>query len=525
VTTAFFDAAGNIYPQFASPSTFIRWTPILLAGKQDQQKTESAFVNDKWDFNQHWSFNVGMRYDRNDAVDANGTVASKDSAFSPRLTAIYDVMGNGRHRVTASYNQYVSRIVGGNVGDQNQSAGSPGAIDYSYNGPTINPGTNPTQTSMADAIAQAFAWFASQCGGMTGGTIDAFKCPSSLLFPGGARSIPGVSAVYNGRLKSPSVAEFTVGYGVQIGTTGYAKVDLISRDWKNFYAGQLTADGPKGATPLGVPVDLTVVTNSDTIKRTYRGAQFQSQWHPHRWNLGLNYTWSKLRGNDEGETAGSGPVVNQPLGIYYPEYAAYAQRLPVGYLAADQRHRLRAWAGYDISLGAFGTINASALQNYDSGRPYATVFSTDLTRYTGAPANPGYASLLGTANYYICRDCNRFANRSSTDLALNYGIPITRAQVFVRGVVTNAFNKHALSGSATGGSVGMTVNGSGNQLANFNPFNPFTQAATECPAGTTGTACKTGGFNYQRASNFGQATSFAGFQAARTYSFSLGARF
>ena len=527
VTTAYFDANGNIFPQFASPSTFFRWTPILVKGGQDKQQTKSAFVNDKWDFNQHWSFNVGVRYDRNDAVDANGTVASKDSAFSPRLTAIYDLYGNGRHRVTASYNQYVSRIVGGNIGDQNQTAGSPGAIDYSYSGPTINPASNPTQTSAADALAQAFAWFASQCGGITNGTIDPLKCPSSLLFPGGARSIPGLSAVYDGRLKSPSVGEFTVGYGMQIGSSGYAKIDLIKRDWKNFYAGAVTPTTPKANTPLGVPVDLTVVTNSSDIKRTYRGVQFQGQFHPRRWNLGLNYTWSKLRGNDEGESAGSGPIVNQPLAITYPEYAGYAQRLPVGYLLADQRHRLRAWAGYDIGLGFAGTLNVSALQNYDSGRPYATVFSADVFRYPGAPSISGYASQppIQSANYYVCRDCNRFDNRSSTDLAVNWGIPITRVQVFVRGTVLNAFNKHALSGSATGGGVGMSVNGTGNQFANFAPFNPFTQAPAECPQATTTSQCKAGGFNYQKASNFGKASAFTGYQAARTYAFSLGARF
>jgi hypothetical protein len=289
----------------------------------------------------------------------------------------------------------------------------------------------------------------------------------------------------------------------------------------------VTPATPKANTPLGVPVDLTVVTNSSDIKRTYRGAQFQSQWHPRRWNLGLNYTWSKLRGNDEGEGAGTGPIVNQPLGIFYPEYAGYAQRLPVGYLASDQRHRLRTWAGYDISLGPVGTLNISALQNYDSGRPYPTVFSTDVFRYPGAPSISGYATQppINSASYYICRDCNRFASRSSTDLAVNYGLPITRVQVFVRGVVTNAFNKHALSGSVTGGGVGQTVNGSGNQFANFAPFNPFTQTPVECPAGTSGTACKAGGFNYQRASNFGQATAFTGYQPSRTYSFSLGARF
>jgi carboxypeptidase family protein/TonB-dependent receptor-like protein len=533
VTTAFFDANGNIFPQFSAPSTFIRWTPILLKGTQDKQETKSAFVNDKWDLNAHLSFNVGMRYDRNDAVDANGNVASKDAAFSPRLTGIWDVHGNGRQRVQVSYNQYVSRIIGANVGDLNQSAGSPGAIDYAYNGPTINPNSNPTQTGMADALTQVWAWFASQCGGMTAsGSIDATKCPSSMLFPGGARSIPGFAAVYNSRLKSPSVAEIILGYGAQIGATGFAKVDLIHRNWKNFYAGEVTTATPKANTPLGIPVDEQVIVNSSDIKRTYNGAQFQAQWHPRRWNIGMNYTWSKLRGNDEGETGPNGPVVNLPLGLYYPEFAGYTNRLPVGYLLADQRHRARGWAAYDIALGRFGDLNTSVLQSYDSGRPYPTLFSAALRTYSGAPSIPAYVGgAPSTANYYVCRDCNRFQAASSTDLALNYALPIVHsAQFFVRAVLTNLFNNHALSGTGVGATtanpgISTTVNSAGNQSANFVPFNPFTQTPVACPQSTPSAQCKALGANYQLASNFGQATSFFGYQQSRTYQFSLGARF
>ena len=521
VTSAFFDAQGNIYPSLSSPRTFIRWTPILTDGKNDKQETQSAFVNDKWDLNQHWTFNAGVRYDKNDAVDANGTVSSKDAAFSPRLTAIYDVLGNGKHRITGSFNQYSSRIVEG-IATQNQTAGNPGAIDYSYLGPPINPAANPTQTSMADAITQAFNWFASQCGGYVNGTIDASKCPSSLLFPGGARSIPGASAVFADRLASPAVDELALGYGVQVGASAFVKLDAISRDWKDFYASEVTTNTPKANTPLGFPVDLQLIRNSNDIKRTYRALQLQSQWHPQRWNLGLNYTYSKLRGNDEGENSGSGPIANLPLSLYYPEYEGYSHRLPVGYLLADQRHRLRAWVGYNLDLGRAGTLDISGLHSYDSGRPYPTVFAADLLGYPGAPNIAGYvAGGPSTANYYICRDCNRFEGTNTTDLALNYVIPVSRAQLFVRAITTNVFNNHALCGcgvdwagnGATIASPGIstTVNGPGNSSA-FKTFNPFTDTPVE-------------GVNYAKAANFGKATSFFGYQASRTYGFSVGARF
>ena len=112
----------------------------------------------------------------------------------------------------------------------------------------------------------------------------------------------------------------------------------------------------------------------------------------------------------------------------------------------------------------------------------------------------------------------------STDVAVNYGLPITRFQVFVRGVVTNVFNQHKITGSATGGAVGMTVNAAGNSSA-YVPFNPFTQTPVECPQSTPSAQCKALGANYQLATNFGLPTGFTAYQPARTYSFSVGARF
>lgn len=520
-SSAFFNSSGTIFPNFDPASTFIRWTPILVAGSNDKLATKSGFVNDKWDLNSRWSFNVGLRYDRNDAVDANGDTASKDAAYSPRLTAIYDLRGDGRQRVTASFNRYGSHIVEG-IATANQSAGSPGAIDFNYGGPIINPASNPFQTSMADAITQLFAWLNSQCDANN-------KCgvnDLALLRPGGLRSVPGFSAVFPDRLTSPNVDEVALGYGAQIGSTAFFKVDLIHRAWHDFYGQTTTTSTPKVNTPLGIPVDLAVIGNTNDIKRTYNGLQFQGQWHLHKSNLGVNYTYSRLRGNDEGETAGSGPVANLPLSTYYPEFAGYAQRLPVGYLAADQRHALRMWGGYDFHLGAAGNLNVTALESYDSGRPYAAVATIDLLNYAGAPKIPAYVGGgPATGNYYIGgRDGFRFAGATHTDLALNYGYPIGHVQLFVEGRVINAFNEHAITGSPTGGGIDTTVLAKGNN-SNFAAFDPFTTAPVACPQSSTLAQCKAAGANYQLSSTFGKPTSFTAFQQARTYYFSFGARY
>ena len=51
----------------------LTWQPIFLLSTGTDLKTYSGFINDKWDFNTHFSFNVGLRYDKNDSTDADGT--------------------------------------------------------------------------------------------------------------------------------------------------------------------------------------------------------------------------------------------------------------------------------------------------------------------------------------------------------------------------------------------------------------------------------------------------------------------
>ncbi|HEX2833993.1 MAG TPA: TonB-dependent receptor [Thermoanaerobaculia bacterium] len=507
-TTAWFNSNGNIYPVFSpngvagfSSPTIIRWTPIFENANESELNVQSAFLNDKWDLNQHWTFNLGVRYDKNDAIDGSGTKSSDDQAISPRLTAIFDPKGDGRHRFSVAYNNYVSRIVEG-IASSNSAAGSPATIDFAYNGPVINGPNDPFAVPMNLAIQQVFDWFFAQCNaqGQCGPNNNA------LLRQGGARSIPGYAAVFNGTLKSPSVDEIALGYATQFGSNAWAKLDFIKRDWKDFYAQEAVQGGPKATTPLNIPVDLLTITNTDDIKREYHAVQLQAGWRPRRWNFGANYTYSKLEGNDEGETAGSGPVANQPLATYYPEFLGYANRLPEGPLAGDQRHRARVWAGYDVPLPpVIGNLNISLLQQYNSGIAYNASFTADIDSYVGAPtaASLGYNSAPGTATYYVCRGCLRAEAETRTDLAFNYARPIWRAEVFVQADVLNIFDEDAMSNPA-GITTGL------NRTSTL--FNPFTTTPDE-------------GVHYTKASGYGKANSATAYQLARTYQFSVGLRF
>src|SRR6185295_4240609 len=137
----------------------------------------------------------------------------RDHNISPRLGLNYDVLGNGKYRLTAAYNTYVGRLAEG-VTSATSPAGSPASFYYAYLGPDK---TGLTSRQYSQAV---FDWLQS-VGGI------------SKLTPF-FTSIPGAQTLIRGSLKSPNVREYTVGGGMQIGN-GFVRADLIDRQWKDFY--------------------------------------------------------------------------------------------------------------------------------------------------------------------------------------------------------------------------------------------------------------------------------------------------
>ena len=506
---------GVIYPVITPTNatgggTFIRWNPILVAANQNDLRTDSAFINDTWSVASRLTLSLGVRFDRNHAVDADGVVSSRDQKLSPRLSAQYDLRGDGRQRISVSFADYASRIAD-SIASSNQAAGNAAAIDFAYRGPAIN--NTGLTVSMDEAIRRIFDYFNSQQGG-TGNVT-----PVNLRAQG-SRSIPGFSTYFDGSLASPSVREITAGYGTEIGKTGFVRADYIHRDWRDFYAASVTTATKKANTPLGIPVDLSLIRNSNNLERRYRGVLLQTRWSPGRFDFGTHYTWSKLRGNDDGESGTTGAVANTDPSLFYPEYFNYSRVAPIGYLQGDQRHRLRAWAGYRLPLGK-GSLEGTLMQSYDSGLPYSIAGAINLTRYAGAPANLGYASVPNGLYYFSGRGELRTESIRSTDLALRYSVHVSAMELFAQGDLLNAFNNAAIFDPQR---LSTTVSTAATSTALL-PFDPAKQTPIQCPQGASAATCTAMGANYQLASNFGQPLNNLAYQTPRTVRVSVGVRF
>jgi len=497
------DAAGNTLVSIkGGTNDYFQYWPILESSLGSDLNTDSAYVNDKWGLNQHWEFNIGARFDKNDAADSAGNKVANDSKLSPRLGATYDVAGNGKLRLNASYGTYVGRLAE-TVAGRGSAAGNPAQFAYFYGGADI------IKVGPTAAMQQIWAWVDAQ-GGV------------SKLTPF-FQNIPGATSRIQGSLKSPNVQEMSLGASTTFGA-GFLRADLIHRDWKDFYGQLSNISMAKSVTlPSGAKADLTLVDNTNEFSRKYNGLDLQGSYRLlNRIDVGANYTYSTLKGNIVGETSGGGPVASGGSQDH-PEYYGFAQNNPSGYLAGDQRHKLRAWAGLDMP-SPVGLFNLSVLERFDSGSPYSLAGTIDIrsnanfygTGLPGGVVNPGYVTPPTTEGYYFSsRGAYHTPNITATDISLNYNTTpswLRGLSFFAQAQLINALNENGLV--SYNASVLTAYNDS--TLKRFNPL------AGDVPVE---------GVNWKKGPLFGKPTSATNsdvqgsFQLPRTYRFNVGIRF
>ena len=483
----------------------IQWDPLLRLSQTADLQTQSLYVNDRWSLNDRWSFSLGVRYDKTSGENQARVKTAEDSRISPRLGAIYDLQGNGRNRVSASYGRYAAKIDGA-IADQTSPAGRYATYLFRYTGPELNaPGTPDSQLLPTDEVLRrVFAWFDANGGADPN---------SNLVF---SAAVPGLNIRIDDPLRTPYMDELTLGYGTQIGSNGFLRADLIHRTWGDFYV--IRRDRNTGKTADG-RLDVGLIENgsNDDYERDYNGVQVQGAWKfLGRFNLGGNYTWSKLRGNVEGEEFNNATVavgVVQPggnegyEGPNYPEYTSFAQNRPVGFLGGDIRNRANLWVQFDAPV-PYGSLNLSLLERYHSGQSFSASVPVAPTGIT----NPGYARPPAGVQYFFGdRGQYRLDDITSTDFNLTYSMPLSKLNLFVKADLINIFNQQGVEfvenpNSTAGAVIDKRV------LLTSTRFNPMTETPVL-------------GTHFNLPATFGQPTNKDAYQAPRQYRVAVGFRF
>ncbi len=406
-----FDDRGAYQPVFEPFNAFATLFFTDRDGRLEATTT-SVFVNDVWRLNDHWSFNLGFRYE-DVKVDATPGVEAADfDSLVPRLAATYSP-GDGNYRVTLGYAEYKGRanselfkIITSSRNSNNNF------IDFLYAGPSgigldFAPGFdlgNYFPVSAASTSASSFA--------------------------------PGV--------KVPKSVELSVSFAMQLPRNGYLQASLIDRSFEDGFESfiefgngttELTVDGTSFVT------DNVVYRNTDLTEREYLALQIQGRYDL-RPNLTLNghWTWEiENDGNYVGENFGN-PYAASPIGDYAEIFVA-DRNFPTGPLPSHLEHKLRIWSHYAVELGRPGDLDLTLLFRYDSPRTYshtsfAPIFPQQIARDPGYAAPPFFQQI-----FFGGRGSQEFDDLSVFDFAGIYRIGIWQSlEPWIKLQVRNIFH-------------------------------------------------------------------------------------
>jgi outer membrane receptor for ferrienterochelin and colicin len=472
------EANGQFVPNFVprggttTASQLINYVPVR--GARVDLVTDAIFFNDAWRLSDHFSFSLGLRWEKVKG-EATGDIQTVDSSrIVPRLAAVYDVTGDGKYVVKASYAQYSGKYNERQFA-VNTNVGNPSSYTYDYVGPA----------------GQGFAFG------------PGFDLTNWTLVTG---SIPTANIFVDQDIASPVADEITLAAGAAVGRRGFVQASFIDRSWSSFW--EDFRDTTQGKTAVTLPngtvrtLDNIYYSNTDSLDREYQAIQLQARYDPLpnlRFNVGYTYE-IKNEGNFEGEAANQ-PGNSSVFGNY-PEILSEARHYPMGNMQGAQKHRVRLTGIWNASLGRLGRIDLGAAYLYDSGLPFSYTASVPRTAQQTALLPTGASAYAGpptsTVVFFGERGAGKFESYDTLDLSLTYAIPVFKTvEPWVKFDVFNVFNSSALV-----------------------TYDTTVTADNAGPKDDLGLP-----LNYIKGTNFGKATSSGNYQVPIGYQFSVGIRF
>lgn len=419
---------GDVTPVW-TPGASGAWQWLANRNAEIETQTQSLYVNDRWQLNDNWSFNIGFRFEQVDGESDAGTVTVDTDAFVPRLAASYDVRGDGKYRFDLTYAQYAGKYSESQFAS-NTDVGNPPGLLYVYVGA---PGQGYNFAPAYDFNNQlGFNYvIASACDGTQNIFVD-------------------------DDISSPVVDEITFSAGMELKRGGFIKAIYTNREYNDFVEDFTTTDtGTTNVLVEGVSAGTfsnTVITNSDLPTREYEALQLIGRYRINdSWTIDGNYTLQLTNdGNFEGEGTNT-PGISSTIGDY-PEIRTPFTHFPIGPLDDFQEHKLRAWTNYNVGLGRAGSLNFGFLANWDSGRTFSRTSTIGITAEQNAILNALYVDGPTSQTIrYGRRGDFEFDDSLTFDVAVNYQLPIFGDfDLWLKADITNIFNDDTqTSGSTT----------------------------------------------------------------------------
>ncbi len=362
----------------------------------------AGYVRDKFEMGKRLFFELGLRYEHQSGNDDISRTTVSSNTVSPRFSANYDVVGNGKTLIVGTYGRFYQFITQG--------------------------------------FSDSFGQFVQR------GEYDNFNWDGTRYVFSNHLSAAGSAVQPNPDLTPPRIDEGTLGIRQQIGNTIGVSVTGIYRNWGSIIDDIVTLDSAGNQT-------TTYINYNDVAKHRFYGIEFiVDKRFSQNWNVNFNYTYSRTEGNNFSDTGSDlGDYLNSNCTTSIDRTIGNNGTIPCsivnngpnkdGRPNFDQAHNLKLGGAYVRSLGPVNLALGLGGQLV-TGLPFTKTRALNvLIPGTNTPAGP-------TATYfYEQRGSDVLPTIWQIDTSIEGTFTVWRTlELGVKGEVFNVFDQQKARG-------------------------------------------------------------------------------
>ena len=330
----------------------------------------SFFARDKFEIGNRLFMEAGLRFDQQDGSSDVGVTTFESSTISPRLSASFDLAGNGKTLVVGTAGRFYQFLI--------------------------------------QSYTDAFANVPQQ------GAYSIFSWNGSEFVQTGRQDPSSNDLSPNPDLDPTYMDEVTIGFEQQIGNTVGIGIRGVFREWNDMIDDRLFFDAEGN-----IQQDYV---NYEPAKRDYMGVElvFDKRFS-NNWSANVNYTYSQAEGNHFASFASTlgdyvsatcQTSVDTTIGnngvIPCAEVQDGANKL--GLATYDRPHYVKALTNYSVPVGR-ANVTLGLAGNWRSGLNYTPTRTVNVLNPAGQP--------VATAVYfYTDRGADRLDSVWEVDTAL-----------------------------------------------------------------------------------------------------------
>ena len=366
--------------------------PISQLNASPEHNIWTAYLQDRWSVLPELSLNLGIRWDRQEIIDASGaTRITLDEDFAPRLGVIWTPGRDRRTKVFGSFGLYYEEIPMDLVIRSFSFERQPNVNNFD---PTSN-----VPDPQADAILDS---------------------PTNIL--------GGFTEPTDPNIENQYVREIIIGAEREIVPDVALGLKYVYRDYGQVIEDFLCMDD--GTYCIGNPgegimreiftLDYATTFPAPDPQRIYRAVQVDvSKRFSDNWQMMASYLWSKLSGNYDGEVApftNVGPDPNISAAYDYYDFFTDGQNRDVitnrGPLSNDRRHQFKVSGVYVTDF----RLSLGLTAYYRTGTP--------LTRY-------GFSDAYGRYEFFLSKRGAEGRTPDNYEADVHVGYPLRLGPITV----------------------------------------------------------------------------------------------